>query len=253
MHAALAPSAVWVQQDNDMPLSPREATSEAEAELPVRAGYAAWAPWYDDDGNPLTALEGPAVWKWFGPVAGRRAVDIGCGTGRHTLALVEAGARVTALDPTSEMMARGRERLRGHAVDWVLHALPDALPFRAGTFDLAMLGLVLEHVDELEPALAQVARVLAPGGRCIASGLHPDRTAEGQRARFIDPVTGVRHPIKTLHRTIVEYLGAAALAGFVLAGHETLEVPAELGERLPRARRYVGMNLGWVACWTKPA
>ena len=42
---------------------------EADDELPVQAGYAAWAPFYDDDGNPLTALE-PAVQAWFGPIAG---------------------------------------------------------------------------------------------------------------------------------------------------------------------------------------
>ena len=63
---------------------------ESSEELPVREGYAAWSPYYDDDGNPLIALEGPAMQGWFGPVEGRRALDLGCGTGRHTLALVEA-------------------------------------------------------------------------------------------------------------------------------------------------------------------
>src|SRR5260370_18036718 len=68
-------------------------------ELPVQNGYAAWAPLYDDDGNPLTALEGPAVRSWFGPLVGRLAIDIGCGPGRHTLALVQAGAaQVVQLD-----------------------------------------------------------------------------------------------------------------------------------------------------------
>ena len=35
-------------------------------DLPVREGYARWAPLYDDDGNPLTALEGPTMMGWFG-------------------------------------------------------------------------------------------------------------------------------------------------------------------------------------------
>ncbi|MGP0063670.1 MAG: class I SAM-dependent methyltransferase [Isosphaeraceae bacterium] len=227
---------------------------ESADELPVQAGYAAWAPLYDD-GNPLTALEGPAVRAWFGPLAGRRALDIGCGTGRHTLALIEAGAaEIAALDLTPEMMALARAKVAGRhsRVHWIRHALPEPLPFRNATFDLAVLGLVAEHIDDLARALREVARVLTPGGRCIVSALHPDRTAEGQRARFIDPRTGLRHPIATFHRAIEEYLAVGRTAGLRLEGEQTLVVPPELAERLPRAARYVGRNLGWIACWSRP-
>ncbi len=229
---------------------------ESSEELSVQAGYAAWAPCYDDDGNPLTALEGPAVRAWFGPLTERRALDIGCGTGRHTLALIEAGAaEIVALDLTPEMMARARAKTQSThpRVHWVRHALPYPLPFRDATFDLAVLGLVAEHVLDLARALGDVARVLTPGGRCILSALHPNRTAEGQRARFIDPQTGLRHPIATVHRTIDEYLAEARSAGLQLEGEQTLIVPPELSETLPRAARYVGRNLGWVACWSRPS
>jgi SAM-dependent methyltransferase len=225
--------------------------------LPVREGYACWASCYDDDGNPLIALEGPALREWFGDVEGRLALDLGCGTGRHTDALVEAGARVAALDFTPEMIDQGRRRgaldaLR-HRVLWVRHALPQALPFRDATFALAVLGLVAEHLDDaaLRTSLREVARVLAPGGRCLLSALHPDRTAIGQRARFIDPDTGLRRPIRTFHRTTADYHRAAAVAGLTLVDEKVLIVPAVLAERLPRARPYVGQTLGWVACWQR--
>ena len=52
---------------------------EATDEPPVREGYAAWAFCYDNDGNPLTALEGPAMRRWFGPIEGRKGLDLGCG------------------------------------------------------------------------------------------------------------------------------------------------------------------------------
>lgn len=229
-----------------------ERLMEASEELPVQAGYAAWAPCYDDDGNPLTELEGPAVRSWFGCVRGRRALDLGCGTGRHTRALVEAGATVMAVDLTTEMMSRAREKLREHSVGWVRHALPSPLPFRDATFDLVVLGLVAEHVADLLALLGESARVLLPGGRCILSALHSDRTAAGQRARFIDPRTGVRQPITTYHRPLAAYRDAATEAGLTLAGEQTLVVPRTLAERLPRAERYIGLPLGWVACWTKP-
>jgi SAM-dependent methyltransferase len=223
-------------------------------ELPVQDGYAAWAPLYDDDGNPLTALEGPVVRSWFGPLVGRRAIDIGCGTGRHTLALVEAGAaEVVALDLTPEMLATARAKpgLVGRRIHWVRHALPSQLPFRDATFDLAVLGLVAEHIQELAPALAEVARVLKPGGRCVLSALHPDRTAEGQRARYIDSESGRRRSIATVHRTTDDYLAAAARAGLRLEDERALVVPDELADRLPRAVPYVGKRLGWAVYWTR--
>jgi ubiquinone/menaquinone biosynthesis C-methylase UbiE len=223
---------------------------ESAEELSIPEGYAAWAPCYDDDGNPLIALEGPAVRAWFGPIRGARVLDVGCGTGRHTVPLVEAGARVWALDLTPEMLARARAKLPGSHVGWVRHALPRPLPFRASTFDLVVMGLVTEHVADLARLLADVARVLTRRGRCIVSALHPDRTAEGQRARFIDPETGHRRPILTHHRTVEEHLRAAAEAGLTLIGEETLVVPAELAESVPRAGPYIGQALGWVACWT---
>src|SRR5437660_845136 len=94
-------------------------TEESAEELSPRDGYAAWASCYEDDGNPLIPLEAPAMAALFGPVAGRRVLDLGCGTGRHTLALARAGARVTALDQSPEMMAIARRKLQGCPVEWL--------------------------------------------------------------------------------------------------------------------------------------
>jgi malonyl-CoA O-methyltransferase len=226
---------------------------ESAEELSPRDGYAAWAACYEDDGNPLIPLEGPAMAALFGPIAGRRVLDLGCGTGRHTLALVEAGAHVTALDQSPEMMTLARRKLQGHPVEWVLHALPAPLPFPDEAFALIVAGLVIEHVTDLPALLKETARVLSPGGRLVLSALHPDRTAAGQRARFIDPETGVRRPITTYHRSITDYLDAANAAGLTLVSEQTLVVPAELATVLPRASRYVGLPLGWVAGWDKPS
>ena len=226
---------------------------ESAEELSARDGYAAWAPCYEDDGNPLIPLEGPAVRALFGPIAGKRALDLGCGTGRHTLALAEAGAHVTALDQSPEMMALARQKLQRYPVEWILHDLPAPLPFPDGTFALAIAGLVVEHIANLPALLQETARVLRPDGRLVLSCLHPDRTAAGQRARFIDPHTGVRRPITTYHRSISDYLTAAAQAGLALASEQTLVGTSEVAVALPRARRYVGLPLGWVAAWDRAA
>jgi SAM-dependent methyltransferase len=220
-------------------------------DLPVLEGYAAWAPFYDEDGNPLIAVEEPAMHSWFGPLEGRRVLDLGCGTGRHTLALAVAGASVTALDGSLEMMARARFKLRGYPVDWAIHRLPAPLPFAGSTFDLIVLGLVAEHLEDLAGVLAEAARVAKPGGRCLLSALHPDRTAVGQKARFIDPATGSRRQIVTIHRSVEDYLAIAESSGWSLVEERSLVVPDELAIALPRALPYIGQSLGWAACWRK--
>ncbi len=224
---------------------------ESTKELSVREGYALWAASYDNDGNPLVALEGPAVEARFGNLKGKQALDLGCGTGRYTLALARAQAHVTAVDQSPEMVAKAKIKLDHHQVTWVLHALPHPLPFPDHTFDFVMLGLVAEHIEDLDSVCIQIARVLKPGGRTIISSLHPDRTAEGQRARFIDRETGQRRPIQGYHRTVEDYLRSGSHAGLFLEEEQTLIVPPALGDLYPRAIPYIGQALGWVGCWKK--
>ncbi|WP_422927395.1 class I SAM-dependent methyltransferase [Singulisphaera sp. PoT] len=220
--------------------------------LSALEGYALWASSYDDDGNPLIAIEGPAVADLFGPIAGKAVLDLGCGTGRHTLALAEAGADVTAADQSPEMLEKARQKLASHPVTWVRHALPAPLPFADGSFELVVLGLVTEHIADLDGLYLELARILRPGGRTIISSLHPDRTAEGHRARFIDKETGERRPILGYHRTVEDYNIAGDKAGLELEGERTLIVTPDVGDRFPRAVPYIGQALGWVGVWSKP-
>jgi malonyl-CoA O-methyltransferase len=149
------------------------------------------------------------------------------------------------------MMALARQKLQGYSVEWVIHALPAPLPFPDEAFALVVAGLVVEHVADLPALLKEVVRVLRPKGRLVLSALHPDRTAAGQRARFIDPETGLRRPITTYHRSVADYLGAATAAGLRLMSEQTLVVTDEVAAALPRAGRYLGLPLGWVASWDK--
>ncbi len=225
---------------------------ESDGILGVAEGYAAWAPWYDGDGNPLIALEGPAVMGMIGPVAGLRVLDLGCGTGRHALAMVGAGAKVVGLDASAAMLDVARSKPGAGSVAWVRGSLPGPLPIGSAGFDRVILGLVAEHVERVDRLMIEVARVLRPGGLCVLSALHPDRTAEGQSARYIDPKTGERRSILTFHRPTTAYRAAAAVADLRVVAEADLVVPTALGDTLPRAVRYVGMRLGWVACWSRP-
>ena len=110
----------------------KNVTDESRPDLetvPVRQGYARWSETYDTQDNPLIALEEPLVRSLLGDVQQLSVADIGCGTGRHTLYLSEAGARVTGTDFAPEMMAQAVEKTTGHDVRFVSHDLTERFPF----------------------------------------------------------------------------------------------------------------------------
>ena len=102
----------------------------------------------------------------------RRVLDVGAGDGQ--ISRLAAGLpgveRVVALDPTWNQIRVAAER--GGAAGFV-RAPADRLPFAAASFDAVVACLVFEHIDAVDEAIAEVARVLEPGGRFCFFLNHP--------------------------------------------------------------------------------
>lgn len=150
-------------------------------ELDAHAGYAAWSGRYDELPNPLIRLEEPVVRRLLDDLPPGRALDAACGTGRHAQYLRGRGHRVVGVDASAEMLARARAKLPD--VDFRLGAL-SALPLETASVDLAVCALSLMHVAELGPPVAELARVVRPGGRLVVSDFHPTMLLLGGRALF---------------------------------------------------------------------
>jgi ubiquinone/menaquinone biosynthesis C-methylase UbiE len=96
---------------------------------------------------------------------GTRVLDLGCGLGDFTAALVAQGADAVGCDVAGEALRRARERHPG--IEFVQSG--EGLPFDLGSFDAVWTGEVLEHVQDVLGLLAEVHRVLRPQGRLIVS------------------------------------------------------------------------------------
>ncbi|MFD0683134.1 class I SAM-dependent methyltransferase [Actinomadura fibrosa] len=116
--------------------------------------------------------ERPGMLALAGDVTGRRILDAGCGAGPLAAALRERGAAVTGIDASAGMLQLARRRL-GDGVPLHVADLNDPLPFDDGAFDDVVASLVLHYLEDWGPALAEIRRVLRPGGRLIASVDHP--------------------------------------------------------------------------------
>jgi SAM-dependent methyltransferase len=210
-----------------------ELTTEADA----RTGYRAWSDTYDDPGNPLIAIEEPAVWSLVDRLGdvdpGTEALDAACGTGRHARHLVQRGYRVVGTDLTPEMLAKARANGptgEGNA-EFVEADLRD-LPLGSGRFALVTCGLAVAHLPELGAAMAEMARVLRPGGHAVVSALHPFQAHLGWHAPFAD-AEGRRGFVREHSHTHADYL--AAFRGAGLEVRDCVEPP--LGPDQVRTKR----------------
>jgi SAM-dependent methyltransferase len=110
-----------------------------------------------------------------------RVLDLGCGAGHASFALARGGARrVTAYDPSPEMLAvvAKESAARGHhrLIETCKGAAED-LPFDPDTFDLVVTRYSAHHWASVPQALAECARVIAPGGRLIVIDVIAPETA----------------------------------------------------------------------------
>ncbi|MFF3209168.1 class I SAM-dependent methyltransferase [Streptomyces sp. NPDC002886] len=181
----------------------------------------------ENEGSLVNAFyERPAMLALAADVSGRRILDAGCGSGPLTAALRDRGAVVTGLDSSAGMLALARRRLGDDAA---LHLvdLRERLPFADGAFDDVVASLVLHYLEDWGPTLAELRRVLRPGGRLIASVDHPfvaytiqdprpDYFAAGSYS-FDWTFIGTAVPMTFWRKSLHAMTGAFAAAGFRLS------------------------------------
>ncbi len=231
--------------------------------LSTTEAYDLWASVYDSDGNFLQAMDtiemkallprmvaevdSPKPWK---------IVDLGCGTGRNTVALLGIEhAEIVALDASAKMLEVAKSRLRevsehSAASQPRLHfgvvdlIQSSELPSAALNADAIVSTLVIEHVP-CSVFFKHVAQILKPGGVLLLTNMHSHMGSISQ-AGFIDTKTGQKVRPTSYAHTLNEVLSEAKENGLIPIGEiEERAVDEALTDILgERSKKWVG-----VTCW----
>jgi len=196
----------------------------------VADAYDRWSRQYDDDLNATRDLDALVLRQAPLQLAGARVLEVGCGTGKNSAWLVTQARELIALDFSPGMLDVARRRVRATTARFVEHDITRPWPAEAGSVDVVVGNLVLEHVRDLAPVFREAARVLRVGGQLFVCELHPYRQLRGSQAHFVDQRTEETIHVAAYAHTVGEYVTEAIAAGFVLrALGEWIESDAEPG------------------------
>lgn len=150
------------------------------------------------------------------------ALDVGCGAGHLSFALAPRLARVVAFDPYVEMLATVREAAFSRNLSQIETSTgtAEALPFEDGSFDLVCTRYSAHHWTNLELALAEMERVLKPGGCLLLIDILGDEDALADT--HLQTIELLRDRSHVRNRSASEWTSLLAAAGFGDVLHEAL-------------------------------
>ncbi len=196
----------------------------------------------------------------------RTALDVGCGEGRFCRLLAARGIAATGIDPTARLIAEARQR---DPAGTYVEGRAEALPFADARFDLVVSCLSLVDTEDFRAAIAEMARVLRPGGTLLVANLSSVfsagppvgwiRDAAGRRLWFpVDRYMEERAQrvafsgvdIVNWHRPLSAYVGAFLAAGLIL---RVFEEPLPVGAEPEASAAFRRVPWFVLMAWEKPA
>lgn len=174
-------------------------SAKQPTQLDVLTGYAHWAKNYPAKAhNLLMELEQEAMLSLLpADLSGKTCLDLACGSGRYLLLLQARGAaQVLGSDYSAHMLAQAHAASEPSGL--IRHPFK-ALPFANETFDLITCGLAVGHEKNLCQALAEIGRVLRPGGYLFYSDFHPFGALRGWQRSFTTENGATFHVEHYLH------------------------------------------------------
>ncbi|APB68898.1 class I SAM-dependent methyltransferase [Paenibacillus polymyxa] len=211
---------------------------------------------YTEEGDrSREVLLNPALQACMGPLGGKKVLDAGCGEGYLSRKMAKVGALVEAVDYSTEMLRLAKERTPSALGITYHHGNLEKLQmFGDQSFDLIVSNMVIQDLAHYEQAIAEMQRLLVPGGRFIFSILHP--CFQTPQSGWVKDETGKKlywkvdqyfnegpleqaipydqeEKILYFHRTLSSYVQTIIEAGLLLEGMIEPKPSAEMLEKYP--------------------
>ncbi|MEJ2679137.1 MAG: class I SAM-dependent methyltransferase [Gemmatimonadota bacterium] len=196
--------------------------------------YDRWSGSYDEAANKTRDLAGRALRRLAQMFSDRDVLELGCGTGLNTKWIAARARRVVGVDFSEGMLRQAETQVDAANASFLRHDLGAALPFEAGSWDVVVFALVLEHLASVDGPIAEAARVLRPGGALVICEYHPCRQLAGGQARFRPDAAEDEVRIPAYVHLVSDYVGAALAAGLRLSRMEEASHPDDGPESPPR-------------------
>jgi cytosine/adenosine deaminase-related metal-dependent hydrolase/ubiquinone/menaquinone biosynthesis C-methylase UbiE len=173
-----------------------------------------WAQVYDEQPNPLLALEQRFLTRMLPDVGGLDVLDAGCGTGRwlHLLA-PQRPASLVGVDASPQMLQRASAKL-GAASTLRLGSCT-ALPLQSATADLVLASFVLSYLESVDAFARELHRVTRPGATVFLTDMHPDTAISCNWKRSFK-ANGTEEHLQTSGHSLQQITDAFQARGFEL-------------------------------------
>lgn len=184
--------------------------------MKINEAYNIWAEQYDTNKNRTRDLEAIAIRELLNDLTIDSCLEIGCGTGKNTVWLADKAATVMAVDFSTEMLAKAKEKVALPKVSFVQADITEPWEFAGDSqFSMVTFSLVLEHIEDIAGVFKKLVNVVAPGGYVYIGELHPFKQYAGTAARF-DTENG-REVLTCFNHNVSDFTGCAVDAGFEIA------------------------------------
>jgi ubiquinone/menaquinone biosynthesis C-methylase UbiE len=196
-----------------------------------------WAGPYDAVTNHLLQPSQKSIGVLSQIKVGDRVLDVGCGSGRLTLAAqgwVGENGEAFGIDPSPEMIEVARQNAkRAGSKAKFERGLAESLPFPDGSFDVVLNRLMLHHLPEdlKQRGLAEMRRVLKPGGICLVVDFEPPKS--GLLRLIVE-----NHMTPMAHVDVRNYVPLLAAAGFseIVTGPTGSKLLSYVRGKAPKAK-----------------
>ena len=148
--------------------------------------YNAWAVQYDQDINRTRDLDKKITIESLSSIDFLEVLELGCGTGKNSEWLITRAHRLVGLDFSKNMLERANNKIMSDKATFIRADLNEKWPVKDNSFDLAVINLTLEHIEDLDHIFNSLSNKLSESGKCFVSELHPKRQLAGSKAKFFN-------------------------------------------------------------------